>query len=148
MNKTAFTPGKASQELPMGLFIVLLQGALSQFITHKAFSFKMLTKTTLGTLYLAKNKKRFCSFFCNCPSCSCQQGSVHPHGQPRRSRVVAQSFKHAGLLWTDLGFYADFKSGFIVCVSLISSFDTTLKDFCLPPHFELKKPLQSLEILS
>ena len=48
----------------------------------------------------------------------------------------------------NLEFYADFKSGFIVFVSLISCSSTTLKDLGLPPHFELKKPSSSVEILS
>ena len=63
-------------------------------------------------------------------------------------RVVAKKFKQAGHLWTDLEFDADFKSGFIVFVSLSSSSGTTLKDFGLPLHFELKKPSRSVEILS
>ena len=42
-------------------------------------------------------------------------------------RVVAYSFKQARPLWTDLEFYADFKSGTVVFVCSISSSSPTSK---------------------
>ena len=44
---------------------------------------------------------------------------------------MVNSFKQAGPLWTDSELDADFKSGIIVFVSLISRSSATLKDFGL-----------------